>query len=100
MAGNATMLQQGGEVVALDVGHMVGLGGGEQHPVDVRAEQQLREDAAVAVAEAVEDGVEREPRILEGVAPGQQRAQHVDQHDLARIVAEVILVEALTASRL
>ena len=60
----------------------------------------LREDAAVAVAEAVEDGVEREPRILEGVAPGQQRAQHVDQHDLARIVAEVILVEALTASRL
>ena len=54
----------------------------------------LREDAAVAVAEAVEDGVEREPRILEGVAAGQQRAQHVDQHDLARIVAEVILVEA------
>ncbi len=85
--------QQRREVVALDVGNMVGLGGREQHLVDMRPEQQPGDDAAVAVAEAFEDGVERAPRILECVAAGEQRAQHVDQHDLPRIAAEVLLVE-------
>ena len=86
--------QQRREMVALDVGHMVGLGGGEQHLVDVRPEQELGEDAAVAVAEALQNGVEREPRVVEGVAAGEERAQHIDQHDLARVMAEVILVES------
>ena len=85
--------QQRREMVALDVGHMVGLGGGEQDLVDVRSEQQLGENAAVTVAEALQNGVEREPRVLERVAARQQRAQHVDQHDLARVVPKVILVE-------
>ena len=74
--------QQGREVVALNVGNMVGLGGGEQHLVDVRAEQQLRDDSAVAVAEALQDGIDGAPGILERLASGQQRAQHIDQHDL------------------
>src|SRR5262249_36921779 len=30
---------------------------------------------------------------VEGVATGEQRAQHVDEHDLARVLAEMILVE-------
>ena len=47
----------------------------------------------MAVAEALQDRVERKPRVLERVTAGQQRAQHVDQHDLTRVVAEVILVE-------
>ena len=85
--------QQRGEMVALDVGHMVGLGGGEQDLVDVRSAQQLGENAAVAVAEALQNRVEREPRVLERVAACQQRAQHVDQHDLARVMAKMILVE-------
>ena len=38
--------------------------------------------------------VERQPGIVEGVAPGEQRAQHVDQHDLPAIMAEVLVVEA------
>ena len=45
--------QQRRQMVALDVGNMIGLGGGEQHLVDVRTEQQLGEDAAVSVAEAL-----------------------------------------------
>ena len=85
--------QQRREMVALNVGNMIGLGGGEQHLVDVRTEQQLGEDAAVTVAEALQNGVEREPRVVEGVAARQQRAQHVDQHDLARVMPEVVLVE-------
>ena len=38
------------------LGHMVGLGGSEQHLVDVRTIQQARHEPAVSVAEAVENG--------------------------------------------
>ena len=59
----------------------------------MRPEQQLGENAAVTVAEALQNGVEREPRVVEGVAARQQRAQHIDQHDLARVMPKVVVVE-------
>ncbi len=34
-----------------------------------------------------------QPGVVEGLTPGEQRAQHVDQHDLARVVPEVLLIE-------
>ena len=47
----------------------------------------------MAVAEALQYGLERKPGVVEGVAAGEQRAQHVDQNDLPRVVPEVLDVE-------
>ena len=63
--------QQLRQMVALDIGHMVGLGRCEQHPIDVRAAQQFCDDAAVAVAKTFQDGGKREPGVVEGLAAGQ-----------------------------
>jgi hypothetical protein len=81
-------------MVARDVRHMIGLGRGEQHLVDVLAADQLRQQIAGAVTEALQNRLEREPLILERIAAGEQRAQYVHEHDLPREPAEVILVEA------
>jgi hypothetical protein len=70
-------------MVALNVGHMIRLGGGRQDLVDVRPEQQLGENAAVTVAEALRMVSSASRVSSESVAARQQRAQHVDQHDLA-----------------
>jgi hypothetical protein len=72
---------------------MVGLGREEEHAVDARPAEERGEKPRAAEAEALEDGAERAPRILEGVLPGIQRAQHVDQHHLPVEAAEMLAVE-------
>src|SRR5712671_7061767 len=80
-------------MVALDFRHVIGLGSREQRLVDARTAQQPRHDAAAAVAKALQDGLHRQPRIVKGIAPGKERAQNVDQDDLARTAAKMIFVK-------
>src|SRR6516162_145911 len=61
----------------------------------MRAEQQAGENPAMAIAEHVHDHRKRAPRVLERLAPCEKGTQHVDQHDLPRIVPEVIETKPL-----
>ena len=88
------------QVVALHLGDMVGLGSGEQHLVNARAPQQPRNDAAMSIAEALEDRVDGAPRILKHFAAGQERAKNVHEHDLPGIVAEVLVIKCIDDFRL
>src|SRR5262249_28100446 len=48
---------------------------------------------AGAVAEAFHDRLDGEARVLERLAASEQRAENVDEHDLAGEVAKMLLVE-------
>ena len=69
------------EMVALQCRDMIGLGRGEQDPVDARAEEEPQQ-AAPAKAEGGENGFERQALIGKGLLAGVERAQHVDEDDL------------------
>ena len=80
-------------MIALHIGHVVGLGGGEQHPLDAHAAQQPHEDAAMPIPEAFKDHLDGHARVVECLAASQQRTEDVDQDDLPRIVVEVLVVK-------
>ena len=86
------------EMVALQCRHMIGLGRGEQHPVDAGAEQPAQQ-ASPAEAEGRQDRVERQPLIGKRLFAGIERAQHVDEHDLAIDIAGELRKERLDDRR-
>src|SRR5262249_56640671 len=51
------------------------------------------QDPTDPIAEALHDRLDGETRVLERLAAGEQRAENVDEHDLAGEIAEVLLVE-------
>src|SRR6202022_4119109 len=68
------------EMIALQCRHMVGLGRGKQHAIYTCAKQEAQRTAS-AETERLEDRLQRQALIGEGLFAGVERAQHIDKND-------------------
>ena len=80
--------------VVADVVEMVGLGGGEQDAVDARAEDRAQRRGAPG-AEGAQHLGQRVFEIAHRRRAGIERAERIDQHDLAVEAAEMVAEERL-----
>ena len=85
-------LQDRGHARVLVVVDMVGLGGGEQHPVEPAA-QQRAQPVVGAGAEAGQHLRHRRAQVGHRPRPGVERAQEIDQHHLPVDAGEVVAEE-------